>query len=103
MTRLKAMDGGLKKEQEPAFHALDSLNLEMANLGSDPQGDDAARARTISILTHMVAGGTRQRYDSAEAQARALLTADQQRKADDILKDDHDRLDRIAGRGGRSG
>ena len=98
VAKLKAMDDQLNSENAAAFHALDSLNLELANLGSNPEGEDAARARTINILTHMVAGGTRQRYDAAEAQARALMTQDQQRRADDILKDDHDRLNRIAGR-----
>ncbi|MDE3129152.1 MAG: hypothetical protein KGL38_14170 [Gemmatimonadota bacterium] len=99
VARLKTMDQNLKQASEPAFHTLDSLNLELANMGSDPQGDDAARARTMNILTRMVANGTRQRYDSAEQDARALLTADQQKKAEDVLKVDHERLDRIAGHG----
>ena len=98
--KLRAMDEDLAKANAPAFHALDSLNLERTNLGNDPSDDNAGRVRTIDMLSRMVAGGTRQRYDSVETQALAVLTEAQKQKANDILKDDHDRLNRLTRRGG---
>ncbi len=102
-TALKSMNDQLRTAQKPAFHALDSLNQQLANFGSNPSSDDQARMRTTSMFVRMVAGNIRQEYDSVEQQARGLLNAQQKKKANDVLKDSQKQLDQLAGRrrGGR--
>ncbi|HVA57097.1 MAG: hypothetical protein WBQ26_10630 [Gemmatimonadaceae bacterium] len=101
--KLEAMNGQLIDAQRPPFHALDSLNVELANLGSDLSSDDQAHARTLNVLSRMIASATRQRYDSVETVARALMTDDQKKAADDVLKDSHDRMERLVQRGRSTG
>jgi hypothetical protein len=101
MAKLKTMDGQLAEMQQPAYHVLDSLDQQLANLGSHPSSDDQARMQTTSAFTHMIAGNVRQQYDSVEKVAGALLTDDQKKKADDVLKDSHNQMAKLAERGRR--
>ena len=103
--KLRDMEAKLDSAHRMPFRALDSLNRQMPRGGSGMSDDDAATARTVGTLTRLIIGGVRERYDSVEKDARALLTDDQRKKADDVLGDSHDKLSRIAraGRGPRGG
>ncbi len=103
--KLRDMEAKLDSAHRMPFRALDSLNREMPRGGSGMSDDDAATARTVGTLTRLIIGGVRERYDSVEKDARALLTDDQRKKADDVLGDSHDKWSRIARaeRGPRSG
>jgi hypothetical protein len=97
VARLKTMNGQLGDLQKPAFRMLDSLDQELANIGSDPNADDQTRVRTMNTFVRMITRNVRQQYDSVEKDAGALLTGDQKKKADDVLKDAHDQLARLVG------
>ena len=98
VNKLKAMNDELEGVDKASFHVLDSLNTQLRRLGSSTSPDDQSRAQTMSGFTRMIAGNTRQRYDSVETAARAVLTDDQQKKAEDVLQDAHEQLARLAGR-----
>ena len=100
---LKQMNDRLTEAQKPPLHVLDSLNQEMANMGSNPTGEDQGRYQTLTGFVRMVAGNIRQQYDSVETDAKAIMTDDQKKKADDVLKDSHNDLMKLAGRGERRG
>ncbi len=97
--KLKSMNDQLAEHQQPAYHVLDSLTQQLANLGSNPSSDDQARAQTMNTFAHMIAGNVRQQYDSVEKEAGALLTDEQRKKANDVLKDSHDQLAKLTARG----
>jgi hypothetical protein len=100
---LKQMNDKLREAQKPALHVLDSLNQAIANMGSNISGDDQSHYQTLNTFVRMVAGNLRQQYDSVENDARALMNDDQKQKADDVLRDSHDELMKLVGRGGRRG
>ena len=101
LTQIRTMNDSLEGVDREAFHALDSLNQQLNNLGSDPSPGEQDRAQTMRTLVRMITRTTRERYDAAESKARGLLTGDQKQKADDVLHDAHDDLARLAGRAGR--
>lgn len=97
---LKSMNEQLQTTQKPTFHALDSLDQQLANFGSNSSmsSGDQARMRTTTMFVRMVAGNIRQQYDSVEKQARGLLNDQQKKKANDVLKDSHNQLAKLVGR-----
>ena len=97
--KLKSMNDQLAELQKPAYHALDSLDQQMANLGNSSSSDDQARIGTMSTFVGMIAGNVRQQYDSVEKAAGALLTDEQRKKANDVLKDSHNQLAKLTARG----
>jgi hypothetical protein len=99
VAKLKQMHDQLDEVQTPAYHVLDSLNQQLANIGSNPTGDDQARAQTLNTFVRMVASNMRQRYDSVERDALGLMSDDQKKRADDVLKDSHDELGKLLSRG----
>ncbi len=101
VTVLKTMDDQLGTLQKPAYHVLDSLDQELANIGSDPTSDEQRHMQTVNTFLHMIAKNVRQQYDSVEKDAVTLMTDDQKKKADDVLKDSHAQLARLLA-GGRS-
>ncbi|MGH7668559.1 MAG: hypothetical protein ACRENQ_03625 [Gemmatimonadaceae bacterium] len=100
VVKLKDMRDRLGELQKPAYHMLDSLDQQLANVGSNPSADDQARMQTTNGFVRMVATNVRQQYDSVEKAAGALLTDEQKKKAGDVLKDSHDQLARLTARGG---
>ncbi len=99
--KLKSMNDQLGELQKPAYHVLDSLDQELANIGSDPTSDEQARMQTMNSFVRMIAKNVRQQYDSVEKESGAVMTDDQKKKAEDVLKDSHDQLTRLLA-GGRS-
>lgn len=98
--KLKQMNDQLDEAQKPAMHSLDSLSQEIANLGPRPTGNDQGLAQQLNQSARMVAGNIRQQYDSVETAAKALMSDDQKKKADDVLNDSHDKLNKLVGRRG---
>jgi len=99
VTTLKQMHVQLDDAQKPAYHVLDSLNQQLANIGSTSFGDDQSRAQTMNSFVRMIANNVRQHYDSVEHDALGLMSDDQKKKADDVLKDSHDQLGKLLSRG----
>ena len=96
VAKLRTMNDQLGELQKPAYHMLDSLDQELANIGSDPTSDEQTQMRTMNTFVHMIARNVRQQYDSVEKDAGALLTDDQKKKADDVLKDSHNQLAKLS-------
>ena len=99
VTALKTMDDQLGTMQKPAYHVLDSLDQELANVGSNPTSDEQQQMQTANTFVRMIATHVREQYDSVEKSAGALMTDDQKHKAGDVLKDSHDQLARLTARG----
>lgn len=99
VAQLKQMHDQLDQVQQPVYHVVDSLNQKLANLGSSTSSDDQSRVQTTTSFLRLIAGTVRQRYDSVERDALGLLTEEQKQKAGDVLKDSHEELIKVTGRG----
>ena len=84
LSQLKDADGKLKDKNAPLFKAADSLVRSM-RLTSDASDQDKARARSARADLMVVIGNLNDSYEGARKDAVALLDAEQQPKANEML------------------
>ena len=84
LSQLKDADGKLREKSAPLYKAVDSLIHDM-RITSDPSDQEKARARNARGGLMDVLKSVNENYDASAKEAVALLDADQQTKAKELL------------------
>lgn len=85
LAQLKDAEGKLKDKMAPLLKAVDSLLHELHPSMANPSSEERARLRNASDGMTAVLNDVRANYDASSKEALALLDADQQTKANELL------------------
>jgi gas vesicle protein len=94
LSQIKDAEGKLKEKNAPLYKSVDSLIHELRPSSNTPTADEKIRLRSANSSLMNVIGDIRMNYDASAKDAVALLTADQQTKANELLAKQREEADR---------
>ncbi|MEP6494226.1 MAG: hypothetical protein ABJF01_16205 [bacterium] len=95
LSQIKDADGKLKEKNAPLYKAVDSLVRELRPPSGTPSADDNSRMRNARLGLSEVIADVRTNYDASAKDAIALLTPDQQPKANDLVAKQREECDKM--------